>query len=50
MGISENSPDQNELLAKADLVLVLDSDVPWIPLNNRPAKDCTIYLTLTSIL
>ena len=42
-GYQWNSPDQNELLAKADLVLVLDSDVPWIPLNNRPAKDCTIY-------
>jgi acetolactate synthase I/II/III large subunit len=34
---------QNEVLANADLVLVLDSDVPWIPVVNRPAKNARIY-------
>ena len=42
-GYQWNSPEQNELLAKADVVLVLDSDIPWIPTHNRPSKDCTIY-------
>jgi len=38
-----NTPGQNELLAGADLILVLDSDVPWIPMKNKPAEDATIY-------
>jgi acetolactate synthase-1/2/3 large subunit len=38
-----NTVRQNELLADADLVLVLDSDVPWIQMKNRPSKDATIY-------
>ena len=36
---------QNPSLAEADLVLVLDSDVPWIPAFNKPAtsaKTCHI--------
>ena len=33
---------QNEFLAQADLVLVLDSDVPWIPLQNAPSAEATI--------
>ncbi len=31
-----NEPVQNPALAAADLVLVVDSDVPWIPLLSRP--------------
>ncbi len=31
-----NEPVQNSALAAADLVLVVDSDVPWIPLVSRP--------------
>ncbi len=31
-----NEPVQNPALAEADLVLVLDSDVPWIPAVSRP--------------
>lgn len=42
-GYQWNSPEQHKLLAEADVVLVLDSDVPWIALHNRPSKDCTIY-------
>jgi acetolactate synthase-1/2/3 large subunit len=43
LGYQWNTARQNELLLKADLILVIDSDIPWIPLNNRPSKDCTIY-------
>ncbi|MFC3883506.1 thiamine pyrophosphate-requiring protein [Bacillus songklensis] len=42
-GYQWNTPEQNELLGAADFVLVLDSDVPWIPLKNKPSEDCTIY-------
>ena len=34
-----NQPRQNPALAEADLVLVLDSDVPWIPAVSKPAAD-----------
>lgn len=37
-----NAPVQNEALASADFVLVLDSDVPWIPLVNRPASGAIV--------
>jgi acetolactate synthase-1/2/3 large subunit len=38
-----NEPRQNPALASADMVLVLDSDVPWIPANSRPAVDAAIF-------
>jgi acetolactate synthase I/II/III large subunit len=38
-----NEPRQNPLLDEADLVLVLDSDVPWIPLVSHPREDATVY-------
>ncbi|ARK28867.1 thiamine pyrophosphate-requiring protein [Halalkalibacter krulwichiae] len=38
-----NTPSQNELIAEADFILVLDSDVPWIPLKNKPSNDAIIY-------
>jgi acetolactate synthase-1/2/3 large subunit len=34
---------QNQLLAEADVILVLDSDVPWIYTTNRPSPDAAIY-------
>jgi acetolactate synthase-1/2/3 large subunit len=43
MGNQWNAPRQNEVLGAADLVLVIDSDVPWIPLVNKPASDATVY-------
>ena len=43
MGNQWNAPRQNEVLAAADVVLVIDSDVPWIPLVNKPASDATVY-------
>lgn len=38
-----NHPFQNAALAEADVVLVLDSDVPWIPTVSRPAAGAAIY-------
>ena len=35
---------QNEVLAAADVILVLDSDVPWIHATSRPAPDAAIYV------
>jgi acetolactate synthase-1/2/3 large subunit len=37
VGQQGNEHIQNPSLAEADLVLVLDSDVPWIPLFNKPS-------------
>jgi acetolactate synthase-1/2/3 large subunit len=38
-----NHPFQNRTLAEADVILVLDSDVPWIPTVSHPAPDAAIY-------
>jgi acetolactate synthase-1/2/3 large subunit len=38
-----NHPFQNPTLAEADVVLVIDSDVPWIPTNSRPDAGAAIY-------
>jgi acetolactate synthase-1/2/3 large subunit len=38
---------QNPLLAAADVVLVLGSDVPWIPVGNRPAPGARVYVVDT---
>lgn len=43
MGNQWNAPQQNAVLAEADVVLVIDSDVPWIPLVNRPREDARVY-------
>jgi acetolactate synthase I/II/III large subunit len=42
-GYQYHSVGQNPVLAEADVILVLDSDVPWIPAVNRPAPDAAIY-------
>ena len=42
LGNQWNEPKQNAHLAVADVVLVLDSDVPWIPSVNRPRADAAI--------
>jgi acetolactate synthase-1/2/3 large subunit len=42
-GYQWNTPEQNELIKEADFILVIESDVPWIPLINKPSKDCTVY-------
>ncbi len=38
-----NEAKQNRALAESDFVLVIDSDVPWIPTVNRPRPDAVIY-------
>ncbi len=43
LGNQWNEPHQNEALAAADAILVIDSDVPWIPANSRPRDDATIF-------
>jgi acetolactate synthase-1/2/3 large subunit len=43
LGNQWNEPFQNPALADADLVLVIDSDVPWIGTVNRPNDDAPIY-------
>lgn len=43
LGNQWNQPFQNPVLADADVVLVLDSDVPWIPLVNCPSPDAAIH-------
>jgi len=41
-GCQWNEKRQNPALAEADTILVLDSDVPWIPTINRPDAKATI--------
>jgi acetolactate synthase I/II/III large subunit len=38
-----NEPRQNTALAQADCILVIDSDVPWIPVISRPAEGAAIF-------
>lgn len=38
-----NEPSQNAALAEADVILVIDSDIPWIPVCSRPAPDARIF-------
>jgi acetolactate synthase-1/2/3 large subunit len=42
LGCQWNEPRQNAALGTADRILVIDSDVPWIPAVSRPAVDATI--------
>lgn len=42
-GCQWNEPVQNPALAAADVVLVLDSDVPWIAAVSRPRADARIF-------
>src|SRR5882757_1223605 len=43
VGSQWNQPQQNAALADADVVLVIDSDVPWIPTVSRPADGTVIF-------
>jgi acetolactate synthase-1/2/3 large subunit len=43
VGNQGNEPVQNSALAEADVVVVIDSDVPWIPMVNHPSEGARIY-------
>jgi acetolactate synthase I/II/III large subunit len=43
-GYQFTTTEQNPVLAQADVILVVDSDVPWIPTTNRPAPDAAVYV------
>ena len=42
-GVQWNERRQNEALARADVVLVIDSDVPWIGAVSKPAGGARIF-------
>ncbi|TMQ18049.1 MAG: thiamine pyrophosphate-requiring protein [Deltaproteobacteria bacterium] len=42
-GSQWNEQRPNPVLAAADVILVIDSDIPWIPLVNPPPGDAAIY-------
>jgi acetolactate synthase-1/2/3 large subunit len=44
LGWQFTTVEQNPTLASADVVLVLDSDVPYIESNNKPSDDATLYV------
>ena len=35
--------DVGKYVRKADLILVLDCDLPWVPVNLQPRKDCRVF-------
>jgi acetolactate synthase-1/2/3 large subunit len=43
LGNQVNAPVRNAALEEADVVLVLDSDVPWIPTVTKPSASAKIY-------
>src|SRR5262245_38928038 len=42
LGCQWNEPRQNAALAEADRIVVIDSDVPWIPAVSKPRADATV--------
>src|SRR5699024_1124593 len=42
-GYQWNEDRQHPVLAEADFILVIDSDITWIPTKNKPKQDATIY-------
>ena len=42
LGCQWNEPRQNAALGEADRIVVIDSDVPWIPTVSRPRADARI--------
>ncbi|HZR54709.1 MAG TPA: thiamine pyrophosphate-requiring protein [Streptosporangiaceae bacterium] len=42
-GYQFTTRQQNPVLAQADVILVVDSDVPWIPVASRPSRDAAIF-------
>jgi len=44
LGFHWNRPGQEAVLAQADVIIVLGSDVPWIPGHNRPSSSARIFV------
>ena len=44
LGWQFTTVEQNPALAAADVVLVLDCDVPYIESNNKPSDDAALYV------
>jgi acetolactate synthase I/II/III large subunit len=42
-GYQWTTKEQNPLLAEADVILAIDTDVPWIHVTNRPSPQAAIY-------
>ena len=42
-GYQWTTKDQDPVLAEADVILAIDSDVPWIHVTSKPAPDAEIY-------
>jgi acetolactate synthase-1/2/3 large subunit len=42
-GVQVNERERTPVLADADFILILDSDVPWIPVVNSPVVDARIF-------
>jgi acetolactate synthase-1/2/3 large subunit len=43
-GYQFTTSEQNQVLAEADVILVLDSDVPWIHATSRPSPGTATYV------
>jgi acetolactate synthase-1/2/3 large subunit len=43
LGNQWNEPRQNAALAEADVVVIIDSDIPWIPSASAPMSGARIY-------
>jgi len=44
LGFHWNRPGQEPVLAQADVILVVGSDVPWIPGQNRPSAAARVFM------
>jgi len=44
LGWQFTTVEQNQALAVADVILVLDSDIPYIESNSKPSADATLYV------
>ncbi|MBX9389247.1 thiamine pyrophosphate-requiring protein [Streptomonospora nanhaiensis] len=42
-GYQWNTQAPNPVLARADTILAIDTDVPWIPLNNAPHPNARVF-------
>jgi acetolactate synthase I/II/III large subunit len=43
-GYQFTTTEQNPVLAEADVILVVDSDVPWIHASSRPSPGAAVYV------